>query len=103
MPTKPKTVEVVVYRVGKPAVVEAIPDTLEAQQAIVGGDIKDCILDHLTVIYGAEAADTGQPPNRQVGRIFVLGNFFICRTDEEGCTAPLTKKDRAFLKKNYAL
>lgn len=87
-------IEVLVVRVGEPAVVESHPNSLEAQQKLVGGYIEGVQLgDGVMMICNEEGKLTGLAPNFALPGDIVVGDVFFCRVDNEGECASLTATD----------
>lgn len=76
-------IRALVYRVGKPPVLEEIDDDLEALQAIVGGHIECCYLTaHLVLVCHDEGLLENLPANRYVlGFGVIVGDFFVATVE----------------------
>lgn len=73
-------IRVVVVEPTKQPRVEMIPNTLEAQQELVGGYIECLALDNETLIVcNEEGKLRSLPINRDVGFDVIMGSFFVCR------------------------
>jgi len=92
---EPKKIEVLVYRVGKPGVLETINDDLKSLQALVCGYIEAYTLTPgITLICNEEGRLRGFKPNREVkGGASIVGDFFVCRKSSSGNMLSLTSKD----------
>ena len=63
-----------------------IDNTLEAKQKLVGGWIEQAFLpkdDSVVLICNEEGKIYGLPPNRDIGRDIIVGNFFLVGDDPE--------------------
>lgn len=99
-----KLLQVIVCRVGQPAVVEQIPSGLQPMQDIVGGYIECVRLEGTPYEHGIdlwcdeEFLLKDYKPNRVIGPELVIhGDFFIAAHDEEGETIGLTDAEVARL------
>lgn len=98
MGTKTK-IQVLVYRPGQPGVVEEHLNSLEAQQALVGGYIEAVGFgDGLYMTCNEEGKLNGLEPNFALPGDIVVGTVFFCRVDEEGECASLSETDVKRLK-----
>ena len=93
MGTKTK-IQVLVYRPGQPGAVEEHLNSLDAQQALVGGYIESVPLgDGIFLTCNEEGKLKELEPNFALPGDIIVGTAFFCRVDEEGECASLTEKD----------
>lgn len=94
-------IEVLVYRPGQDSVVEKVENTLEAQQALVGGYIEMVPLGKgLYLVCNEEGKLRGLERNIHVGFDVVVGNCFFCRVRGSNA-ASLSAKDIEALREQY--
>ena len=87
-------IQVLVVRVGEPAVVEELPRSLEAMQGLVGGYIESVALgDGIYMTCNEEGKLQGLAPNFALPGDVIVGNVFFCRINSEGDEASLTDTD----------
>lgn len=90
-------ITVITFRVGQPPCREAIPDTLEAMQEIVGGYLEKITIGPGVGLFSNEEGKQLQlvPNIVLTGGTVLLGNCFISRWDFRGKTIDVTDKDFA--------
>ena len=99
MGTKTK-IQVLVYRPGQPGVVEEHMNSLEAQQALVGGYIEAVAMgDGIYLTCNEEGKLNGLEPNFLLPGDVIVGNVFFCRVDDAGECASVTETDIARIRR----
>jgi hypothetical protein len=95
--TIPTIVAVLVCRVGELPVVEAMTNDLSAMQALVGGYVETVALDDGVDVWCNDMAiGDGLPCNRWIPSQppqEIYGDFFVCRSTDDGEVASLTAAD----------
>ena len=87
-------IQVLVYRVGQPSVVEEHLNDLETQQKLVGGYIEAVALgDGIYLTCNEEGKLNGLSPNFALPGDVIVGDAFFCRVDSEGECCSLTEAD----------
>jgi hypothetical protein len=92
----PKTIKVIMVRVGQDPMVEDMDNNLEAMQKAVGGYIEGAAMlkPNVMLMCNEEGRCIGLPANRYVlGADLIVGDFFITRHDKNGKSVSLTKAD----------
>lgn len=104
--TKSKKVTILLCRVGQEPQTLDIDNTLEAMQGVVGGLIEMVPLaPHIDIVCNEEGKLLSLPLNRMhpQGHDVICGDMFISRSNAEGETVSLTKKDIEKYTKQFAL
>jgi uncharacterized protein (DUF736 family) len=82
---------VLFYAVGREATQVSIPNSLEALQGLVGGDIESLhLFDGVCLICNEEGKIHNLPPNRLVRGDVIVGDFFLTTANEDGDYVDLT-------------
>lgn len=79
-----KNITIIHCPVGKPATIRTIGNDLIPMQALVGGYIEVVPLPQYpghVLIVNEEGNLISLPPNRTVGGVNIVGDFFLCKTD----------------------
>jgi len=93
--TEQQGVQVLVFRVGQPPAVERVLPTLEAQQALVGGNIEAVrVGEQLFLFCNEDGQLLGLPANfAPLPHVMVVGDAFFGRMDAEGELRDITDAD----------
>lgn len=97
-------IRVVVVPVGQQTEVREVESSLDAMQGLVGGLIQSVPYGNgLDLICNDEGKLIGLEPNRPIfnGQDYVFGQFFFCRTDEDGETASVTDEDIVRIRREF--
>ena len=87
---------------GKTPKIVAVPNTLDALQAALGGDIEVVGLDaNASLVCNGEGKLLGLPANRQVGSDTIAGTFLIVGA-EDGEFCSLSDADAAYYAERFA-
>lgn len=91
----PKTIKVIMVRVGQDPMVEDMDNSLEAMQKAVGGYLEGAALKPGVMLMCNEEGKLKKlPTNRYVlGADLIVGDFFITRHNKAGDNVSLTKAD----------